>query len=133
MRFHSLFVFLVVAGGTILIAHPAVAGSMRCGRHIINEGASQYEVHSKCGDPVYQQLIDEPVIVIAATQASINSRFGAGGNGQNLQQDILVQEEQPVYRTIERWTYNFGSGRLLREVDFFNGDVIRIETGSRAP
>lgn len=131
MRFLSWFAFLAIASSTVLIAHPAVAGSMRCGKHIINEGTSQYEVHTKCGDPVYQQLIEEPVIVISTSQASINSRLGA--NGRNLQQDILVQEEQPMYRTIERWTYNFGSGRLLREVDFFNGDVIRIETGSRAP
>ncbi|MFZ5602096.1 MAG: DUF2845 domain-containing protein [Pseudomonadota bacterium] len=131
MRSLSWFAFLAFASGTLLIAHPAIAGSMRCGRHIINEGASQYEVHAKCGDPVYQQLIEEPVTVISTSQASINSRLGA--NGQNLQQDILLQEEQPMYRTIERWTYNFGSGRLLREVDFFNGDVIRIETGSRAP
>lgn len=131
MRSLSWFAFLAFASGTLLIAHPAIAGSMRCGRHIINEGASQYEVHAKCGDPVYQQLIEEPVTVISTSQASINSRLGA--NGQSLQQDILLQEEQPMYRTIERWTYNFGSGRLLREVDFFNGDVIRIETGSRAP
>lgn len=131
MRSLSWFAFLAFASGTLLIAHPAIAGSMRCGRHIINEGASQYEVHAKCGDPVYQQLIEEPVTVISTSQASINSRLGA--TGQNLQQDILLQEEQPMYRTIERWTYNFGSGRLLREVDFFNGDVIRIETGSRAP
>ncbi|HEX4940705.1 MAG TPA: DUF2845 domain-containing protein [Candidatus Kapabacteria bacterium] len=131
MRSLSWFAFLAFASGTLLIAHPAIAGSMRCGRHIINEGASQYEVHAKCGDPVYQQLIEEPVTVISTSQASIYSRLGA--NGQNLQQDILLQEEQPMYRTIERWTYNFGSGRLLREVDFFNGDVIRIETGSRAP
>lgn len=33
----------------------------------------------------------------------------------------------------ERWTYNPGRGRLLRLLEFKNGHLVRIETGSRAP
>lgn len=117
----------------VFTAAPVCAGSMRCDRYIINEGASQYEVHSKCGEPVYQQWIEEPITVITTSQASLNSRVYGRGGRHYRREDVLLQEAQPLYRTIERWTYNFGSGRLLREVDFFNGDVIRIETGSRAP
>ncbi|HVK99099.1 MAG TPA: DUF2845 domain-containing protein [Dongiaceae bacterium] len=125
--------FLLFGALFVTASSSAFAGSMRCGNQIINEGTSQYEVRIKCGEPVYQQLIEEPITVVTTTAASINSRYGYGRDQQQLQQDVLAQEVQPMYRNIERWTYNFGSGRLLREVDFYNGDVIRIETGGRAP
>lgn len=114
----------------LVLSFAANAGSMRCGRYIISEGASQYEVVTKCGEPAYQQWIEEPVTVVTTGQAQI--RTSTDGNPVR-QEDIAVQELAPLYRDIERWTYNQGSGKLLREVDFLNGEVIRIKTGGRAP
>lgn len=114
----------------LMASFAATAGSMRCDRSIISEGSSQYEVLAKCGEPAYQQWIEEPVTVVTTTQAQI--RTSTDGNPVR-QEDIAVQELAPLYRNIERWTYNQGSGKLLREVDFLNGEVIRIKTGGRAP
>lgn len=120
---------LVVIG--CLMAAPALADTMRCGRFVVSEGMSQYEVVSKCGDPVYQQVIQEPVILVVNKQARIQTLADNGNTVSNVQ-DVSIQEQAPIYRNIDRWTYHFGSGTLLREVDFENGVVIRIKSGARA-
>ena len=55
MRLAALFLLLTSA---------AQAGDLRCGTHLITEGASQYELLQKCGEPVYKQWIREPVLAL---------------------------------------------------------------------
>lgn len=113
----------------LAVATSAQAGSLRCDRSLVGEGTSQYEVLAKCGEPVYRQWIQEPVTRVLSTHAQVTTRT----DSRTLEQDVAVQELAPLYRDVERWTYNLGHGKLLREVDFLNGKVIRIETGGRAP
>lgn len=121
--------WLAVVG---LMAATAQADSMRCGHFVVSEGMSSYEVASKCGDPVYQQPVRELVTVVVNKLARVQAITpDAQPVGQAL--EVNSQEQQPVYRDIDRWTYNFGTGTLLREVDFYNGAVIRIRTAGRAP
>lgn len=100
-------------------------GAMRCDRKWVDVGATAYEVSSRCGEPAFQEIIKEPVIGIR------NSRLQA--TNLNSQTDVTLDFEQisPEYREIERWTYDQGSGKLIREVDFYNGEVIQIRTRGR--
>ncbi len=114
---------------SLVLAWPAQS-AMRCDRSWIDVGASVYEVLSKCGDPSFQQVVNEPVIGVSNAHIQ-TTQF------DNQQQTIEASSdlwlEEPRYRVIERWTYNPGSGRLLQELDFYSGEVIRMRTGSRAP
>ena len=113
-----------------MAAVSAHADSMRCGRYVVSEGMSPYEVASKCGDPVFQQVVREVVTVVVNKQAHVQA---LGIDNQPLSPGVAVtsQEQAPMYRDIDRWTYNLGGGSLLREVDFYNGAVIRIRTAGR--
>lgn len=113
-----------------MAAVSAHADSMRCGRYVVSEGMSPYEVANKCGDPVFQQVVREVVTVVVNKQAHVQA---LGVDNQPLSPGVAVtsQELAPMYRDIDRWTYNLGGGSLLREVDFYNGVVIRIRTAGR--
>jgi hypothetical protein len=110
----------------------AQADSMRCGRHVVSEGMSAYEVASKCGDPVHRDVVREEVTVLVNKQARVQT---LGADARPLSPDVAVtsQEQAPFYRDIDRWTYHFGAGTFLREVDFYSGAVIRMRTAGRAP
>lgn len=118
--------------GVWLVAATAQADSMRCGRYVVSEGMSSYEVVSKCGSPVFQQVVRELVTVVVNKQAQAQV-VDAEGTPLSSRLEISSQEQEPLYRDIDRWTYNFGNGTLLREVDFYNGAIIRIRTAGRAP
>lgn len=117
--------------GLLGIATTAQADTMRCGRFVVSEGMSAYEVASKCGDPAYQQVVREVVTVVVNKQSQVQV---LGADEQPLTPGVSVtsQEQAPLFRDIDRWTYDFGRGTLLREVDFYNGAVIRIRTAGRA-
>lgn len=118
--------------GLMWVATWAQADTMRCGRYVVSEGMSPYEVASKCGDPVYRDVVREVVTVVVNKQARVQT---LGADDQPLSPGVAVtsQEQAPLYRDIDRWTYHLGAGTLLREVDFYNGEVIRIRTAGRAP
>ncbi len=114
-----------VAFLTIMVLPLDTWAAMRCDRKWVDVGASTYEVTSRCGDPAFQETIKQPVIGIS------NSRLQA--TNANTQKGITLDFEEvaPEYREIERWTYDQGSGRFIREVDFYNGEVIEIRTKDR--
>lgn len=114
------------------LAVSAQADTMRCGRYVVNEGMSPYEVVMKCGEPSYQQVVREVVSVVINRQSQVQA-VNRHDQPVSPRLEVTTQEQAPMYRDIERWTYHFGSGRLLREVDFYNGVVIRIRTAGRAP
>ncbi|MBI2381726.1 MAG: DUF2845 domain-containing protein [Gammaproteobacteria bacterium] len=118
MRLAALFLLLSTA---------AQAGDLRCGTHLITEGASQYELLQKCGEPVYKQWIREPVLALRNRRLVIQDSGRPGG-----ERVIDAQEQEPEYREIERWTYDPGSGSFLRFVDFDQGRIIRITLGPRS-
>lgn len=108
----------------LLIPGLAWADSMRCNRRLVSEGTSQYEVLLHCGEPAFQQIVREPVLVQRATQARI-------GGAARYEADVL--ESEIMYMEIERWTYHPPSGRLIQEVDFVDGRIHRIRSTGRAP
>lgn len=120
-----LRVFLLI----LLLPSLAWADSMRCNRRLIGEGTSQYEVLLHCGEPVYKQIVREPVLVQRVTETQVSTDRGRGKPAVEL--DALESETQ--YIEIERWTFHPASGRLIREVDFLDGKILRINTTGRAP
>lgn len=106
----------------------ALADSMRCNQRLVGKGTSQYEVLLHCGEPAFMQIVREPVLVQRVTQAQIDR---PGSRVRSEQLNALESETQ--YIEIERWTYHPSSGRLIREVDFLNGKIKRINTTGRAP
>jgi hypothetical protein len=55
MNYKSKWIFVSVTLLAMLLMESALAGSMRCGRHIISTGGlhgpGKYEVLKKCGEP----------------------------------------------------------------------------------
>lgn len=105
----------------VFAVHSANA-AMRCERRIMDKGASTYEMLKYCGQPVLKQTLEEPVETYSSTY--IQSLDVEARN-------YALQEAKTRYRTIERWTYEMGAGDLVREVDFYNGEVIEIRTRGR--
>ena len=90
------------------------AWALRCGRSLVVEGDSQYQVYRRCGEPdlkenrvVYREL-----------------RWRGSGYDQP---GLETRQTQPVL--IEQWTYDFGSNRFVEVVTFEDGRVISIQPG----
>jgi hypothetical protein len=87
-----------------LLASPS-AFALRCGTRIVTEGAQDFQVRARCGEPFYAD-------VFYATEV-----LGADG---------------PVaaYRDVQYdvWYYNFGPRQLMRRFVFRDGVLAREET-----
>ena len=66
----------------IVSMQPAVAGSMRCGTHIISSGQSnspgQYEVLKRCGEPDFRQ--GDTWVYEKSSSVAHKVRFDRNGN-----------------------------------------------------
>lgn len=66
----------------IVLAQPALAGSMRCGTHIISYGQDnspgQYEVLKRCGEPTFRQ--GDTWVYEKSSSVSNKIRFDRNGN-----------------------------------------------------
>jgi len=91
---------------SILLVSPAYA--LRCGTQIVSEGDHKTSVRIKRGEP---EAIEEHVIY--KTLRRTHHPYG----------DELV-----VPITIEEWLYNFGPRRLMRQLWFENGKLVRIRS-----
>ena len=125
----SVGLISVLVWSLLLLAGSAQA-AMRCDRSWVDVGAPVYEVLSKCGEPAFQQLVYEPVIGVS--NAHIHSSQSLGG-AQSADVETDLWSTEPQYQVIERWIYDPGPGRLIQELDLYNGEVIRMRTGSRSP
>jgi hypothetical protein len=71
---------------TTAFTQTAVAGSMRCGTHIISSGQSnspgQYEVLKRCGEPTYRQ--GDTWVYERSSSVSRKIRFDSNGNIVNI-------------------------------------------------
>jgi hypothetical protein len=102
----------VRSNGTILLlALTVVCASNRalaltCPDGIVSLGDTIAQVHIKCGDPtIWDQRIEET-----------NHRDDEG-------------QWYHSSKTIDEWTYDFGSNRLIQTLIFKNGDLIKVTTG----
>ena len=91
----------------------ADAEAMRCQRRIVSRGDSQARVTRYCGQPVTRT---ERVVTNATTV------FVPGPGGR------LVAQSQSVSMRVETWVYNFGRRRLMRELTFHDGVLVRNRT-----
>lgn len=114
----SVRVSLIIAAVVALSAvNSHAACNLRCpteggGSEIVCEGDGKFETVSKCGEPDFV----EDVGYISA------GRFGSIRNGPSSRGAY----RESVVR-VERWYYNCGEGRFVKEVVFKGGKVVSIE------
>jgi len=103
-----------VLPGIILLALSWDAGAqaMECGNRLITQGDSLAKVASLCGNPTQ---VDHKSIVRQASGGWVNGQWVAS---------VGAQVEIPV----EVWLYNLGPDRLMRQIRFEDGRVVKIET-----
>lgn len=100
-------------------AAAATERTVRCQGSLVGIGADKAEVLEKCGQP---EKID---------------RWEEGPNRYFSQPFDYEQDRYLAPKSFrgpirfERWTYNFGSNRLLYYLVFENGKLITIDSGDR--
>jgi hypothetical protein len=103
----------------ILVSATSRAEGLRCGEKLASNGASLYEVRTKCGEPDDAQHSIE-------TRTVQKKVLAACANGRGL---CEVIETQSVLISIDRWTYDFGSNRFLEFAVFEQGNLVHVMKG----
>ena len=93
--------------------------SVRCEGRIVSIGAFKEEVQEKCGTPDHLEEWDEG-------QNTIISEYYDYEKERYIAPHFIAG---PIH--MERWTYNFGSTRLIHYLYFKNSRLYRIETGEK--
>jgi hypothetical protein len=116
-------VFVLAAGmlgaGWLLPEPSAAANSMRCDTRLVQEGDSQYEVRSLCGQPDDVQQRTETRRVQRAVQ-----RPCARGTGT-----CVVMVDHFVEVVVDEWVYDFGRQRFLQYLTFEGGVLVSVRSG----
>jgi len=99
------FAIAFVCSFSALLALPAAADSMRCGKWIVSESVSLDELREKCGEPRDKQVTREDAMA-------------TNPNGARYKVGTVVRE---------RWTYQSSSRSLPMAVYIVDGKIIRIE------
>lgn len=84
----------------------SAAEAMRCGKDLVVEGMTRYEVRERCGEP-----------------DDISRRYKTVYRHMSHQQAVAIEVE------IEEWFYDGGSNRLDRLLRFVNGRLVHEEVG----
>ena len=82
--------------------------AMRCGSRIVSEGAYQFEVLKKCGEPAF---VDERVNYDVTRPLPPRQNLS-----REYRESIIIEE----------WTYNFGPRKFMRLLRFENGILEQI-------
>lgn len=93
----------LLALAMLMVSAPAFA--LRCGSDIVSEGAQDFQVRNRCGDPFYTDAYQATEVV------------GAPGP--------YVQYRDVQY---EVWYYNFGPNAFMRRFVFRDGVLQRVDT-----
>ena len=96
----------------LALSWDAGAQAMECGNRLITQGDSLAKVASLCGNPTQ---VDRKSIVRQASGGWVNGQWVASAG---------AQVEIPV----EVWLYNLGPDKLMRQIRFEDGRVVKIET-----
>jgi hypothetical protein len=89
----------------LLALFAPAAHAMRCGSNLVTEGAQDFQVRQRCGDPFWTDRYTSVEV------------FGAYGP---------VEQQREVQFDV--WYYNFGPRDLLRKLLFRDGVLVREET-----
>ena len=92
----------------ILMLTVAPAYALRCGAKLVSEGDPQLLVRVRCGEP---DAIEQRVIYRTL-------HLSRHRHGEKIVEPI----------TVEEWIYNFGPRRLMRQLWFEDGKLIRIRS-----
>jgi hypothetical protein len=106
----GIFWVIVVFG--VCMSVQVNADSMRCGKKLVKTGDSTSKVLATCGEPMQREFV-------GVEKTKIKEETDQGN----------ISETKEV--KVEKWTYNFGAGTLLRSLTFKDGMLVEIETGDR--
>lgn len=102
---------LALIAALFVLPSAARAEGMRCGTKLVHEGDTRTEVIAKCGEPT------------DVTRTSV------------MRRPVVWLHGRPYYASadlveipIERWVYNLGPQRFMREVRFEDGRVVDVAT-----
>ncbi|GAB6910172.1 hypothetical protein DESC_20007 [Desulfosarcina cetonica] len=107
---------------TFLLAAPKESNAdraMRCGSRLVMIGDLTTQVEDICGPPDDREQWEE-------WRGSARSEYFDYETERYIAPKLSMG---PI--RMERWTYNFGSNRFIRYLEFKNGKLIRIETGDK--
>ncbi|MFO1425380.1 MAG: DUF2845 domain-containing protein [Steroidobacteraceae bacterium] len=102
---------LLAAATTPMAPAPARADGLRCGTHLVHEGATRAQVEALCGPPTE---IAHHTILRPSTYWYRGRPIRAGDGMMEV--------------AVELWTYNLGPHRFMRRLRFEDGSVVDIET-----
>jgi hypothetical protein len=112
-----LFPALLV--GLLSVGPVSADRSVRCEGRIVSIGTFKEEVRNKCGEPDHLEEWEEG-------QNTVISQYY-----DYEKERYILPRVVPGPIRMERWTYNFGSNRLIHYLYFKNGELYRIETGEK--
>jgi hypothetical protein len=99
----------------LITAFPcAEAQNFQCGNKLVSEGESPPAVVAKCGEPT---RIDRTTIVRSSSLWVSGQQASVPGVSNSIQVEIPV----------EVWLYNLGPDRLMEQLRFEGGRLVRIE------
>lgn len=106
---------LVVAA--LLLSAPLIfastASAMRCGNRLVVVGDASARVRGLCGEPA--EITER--VVERSRQVYVR-----GPNGS------LIGDRVSVSVVVQRWVYDFGPQRFMRELVFEDGRLVQINT-----
>ena len=118
-----------LAGGALvalallgLEAPRVAADAMRCGRKLVSDGDTLYDVRSRCGEPDNKIQRFEVRTVRHWLQGPC-----VGPDPRNCGRVI----ERTIEVTIDEWTYDFGPHQFINYLVFEQGRLISIVSGKR--
>ncbi len=89
----------------IFLAASSPALALRCGTQLVGPGDQDFQVRSRCGEPIWVERSSELEVL--------------GGYGPY---------ERQRETSVDAWTYNFGPRMLMRRLVFRNGVMSREDT-----
>ena len=115
-----LVIFIVMMAVLASSRQPANADrSLRCGTRLVSIGDTMQKVTDACGKPSRREQWEEQI------DGDIYRIFDYQTERYHLPELIHA----PL--RMERWTYNLGSTRFIRYLEFENGRLIRNRTGDK--
>jgi hypothetical protein len=102
-------------------AAPAAADALRCGRKLVSDGDTLYDVRTRCGNPDNAiQRVEMRTVRQWVQGRCPNNQYGCG---QMVERTIEV--------VIDEWLYDFGPHQFVSNVTFEQGRLVSIVSGAR--
>ena len=105
--------------------------NMRCGSKLISLGDSKAEVLMKCGEPLLKEAVavreeSKRIDIPLTSTPNVDS-----GSSTDDSDPAVIRRKESITKTVDQWTYNQGSGKLLKILTFEGGELVAIATGDR--